>query len=337
VSRSRVLLLVFVSILALFLANTLLISFHLDSHMLKGNSIKGVDIKVGNNVVHPISPKKVGSLGAWLKGMGEGIVSAAENSDRYEWVSPNVEYHRRADVSDTNGQHEIVWEEIQDGQVKFTFTEMSKQKDGSFIMKDRVRDVSVMLTNIEAKFRMETNGVIGEWQILASGRWHIKHGLVVDEPPSGGGVLKPPHPQLSDSEIKTATVLIMLAAYRDPLCGNTLFEAFKHAANPDRVRAGVVQQNSPDDPDCMAEYCRLDPNCRRSQVKIKTIPLEKSRGVMPARFQQHLLIDQEQFCLQADAHSAFEDNWDVMAITDWKNIGNEMAVVTAYPNRVADR
>jgi hypothetical protein len=49
------------------------------------------------------------------------------------------------------------------------------------------------------------------------------------------------------------------------------------------------------------------------------------------------LIEQEQFCLQADAHSAFEDDWDVMAITDWKNIGNEMAVVTAYPNRVADR
>jgi hypothetical protein len=59
--------------------------------------------------------------------------------------------------------------------------------------------------------------------------------------------------------------------------------------------------------------------------------------VMPARFQQHLLIDQEQFCLQADAHSAFEDDWDVMAITDWRHIGNEMAVVTAYPNRVADR
>jgi hypothetical protein len=35
---------------------------------------------------------------------------------------------------------------------------------------------------------------------------------------------------------------------------------------PDRVFAGVVQQKLETDPDCLADYCEVVPDCRRDQV-----------------------------------------------------------------------
>lgn len=78
-------------------------------------------------------------------------------------------------------------------------------------------------------------------------------------------------------------------------------ELFENAKYPDRVFAGVVQQKADDDPDCLEDYCELAPDCRRNQVKITNVPLNLSRGVMPARYRQHGMIEDHEFCMQVNS------------------------------------
>ena len=65
------------------------------------------------------------------------------------------------------------------------------------------------------------------------------------------------------------------------------------------------------------------------------------------------MVEDQEFCLQIDAHSTFENDWDLIALSSWfstgswtwcrirfsffyellaPNLGNEMAVLTTYPN-----
>lgn len=48
-----------------------------------------------------------------------------------------------------------------------------------------------------------------------------------------------------------------IASFRDSRCGQTLFNMFSKAEHPDRITAGVVQQNQEGDESCISSYCRL--------------------------------------------------------------------------------
>ena len=59
-----------------------------------------------------------------------------------------------------------------------------------------------------------------------------------------------PYPIVSDSwRQNDTTVFYSISSFRDELCPKTLFNAFKKAAHPERIRIGVVQQNDNDDID----------------------------------------------------------------------------------------
>jgi len=148
----------------------------------------------------------------------------------------------------------------------------------------------------------------------------------------------PPRTRTADP-IHTATIIVMISAYRDVLCSNSLKELFTHAGNPERVRVGVILQADFTDMDCLEDYCKEvgEANCHRSQIRQLRRTLDHSRGVMPARYLQQTLIADEEFCLQIDSHMVFPPNWDAIAIEDWLSARNEMAVMTTYPNRAADR
>lgn len=53
------------------------------------------------------------------------------------------------------------------------------------------------------------------------------------------------------------TLWVGIASFRDSRCGATLFNLFSKADFPDRVTAGVVQQNLEGDQECLPSYCRL--------------------------------------------------------------------------------
>ena len=48
-----------------------------------------------------------------------------------------------------------------------------------------------------------------------------------------------------------------IASFRDSRCGRTLFNMFSKAEHPERITAGVVQQNEERDESCLSSYCKL--------------------------------------------------------------------------------
>jgi hypothetical protein len=162
------------------------------------------------------------------------------------------------------------WVEI-DGnmEVKFRFEESTQHTEDNdnennndyfFSLHDKSRDaVVITLSNRHARFHAGDSS-----SILGSGEWVVVEGEVrptwgTEQDSLDGRV--PPLPRLRTS-IENATILVGIAAYRDPFCGNTLWEIFKNAKNPARVRVVVVQQLdvSKGDLDCLADYCNDKPN-----------------------------------------------------------------------------
>jgi hypothetical protein len=98
------------------------------------------------------------------------------------------------------------------------------------------------------------------------------------------------------------------SAYRDVRCGRTVFEAFEKASDPERIRVGVVDQLGDGDIPCMEAYCTLsrakhNGKCMyQEHITVTTKNYLDSRGPNPARYYQQKLIQDEDFCLQVDAH-----------------------------------
>ena len=66
------------------------------------------------------------------------------------------------------------------------------------------------------------------------------------------------YPPETDSWRRSDTALWAgIASFRDARCGATLFNLFSKADYPDRVTAGVVQQNLEGDEGCLSKYCKL--------------------------------------------------------------------------------
>jgi len=244
-------------------------------------------------------------------------------------------------VKDDSGfckyKNKQLWLEIGDSdrKVRFVFKELYhdtlKEEAGIF---DEPRMIVIVL--------LKRHALIGHPSFPEQA---LDIALETDEPFLSGGIwlsdekFNPLPPIVKEDASEKASVLVMISAFRDVLCSNTLKELFENALNPDRVRVSVVDQAADTDQDCLDTYCQDvgEKLCRRSQVSRIRWPLTKSRGVMMARFLQQTLIQKEEFCLQIDSHMVFPKNWDRIAIDDWLGANNEMAVMTTYPNRAVDR
>lgn len=162
-------------------------------------------------------------------------------------------------------------------------------------------------------------------------------------------------PDVTNSKPHESPILIQIAAFRDHRCGRTLHDGFKKAINPDRIFFSVVDQiKEGEDQGCLEQYCALaqqdrpdDPCPYTDQINIITVPAESSRGPVVARARQldalsehwkHLHAESTSgtdggFCLQIDAHSMFDPEWDRRAIAIWMSAKNEFAVLATYiPN-----
>jgi hypothetical protein len=141
--------------------------------------------------------------------------------------------------------------------------------------------------------------------------------------------------------VENDTLFIGLSSFRDASrCGRTIYTAFNEASNPDRVFIGVVdQRDAGTEKPCVEEYCLLvndgaesGPCPRKDQVSTIDMDWLDSRGPTLARSRQQSLVQDEDFCLQVDAHSVFLKDWDKNIITNWLEASNEMAVLTTYIN-----
>ena len=120
-------------------------------------------------------------------------------------------------------------------------------------------------------------------------------------------------------------IFVSIAAYRDAETRNTINDLFAKATHKKRVFVGVLSQFDP----------RTDLDLligQRTNVREMVIDSREARGCTWAR---NLILTQlrkdEEFVLQIDAHSRFDQGWDVRLLEEYQAIGKDNAVISAYP------
>jgi len=132
------------------------------------------------------------------------------------------------------------------------------------------------------------------------------------------------------------TVYVTIASYRDAWCKNSVTTAFSRAVYPERIFVGVSQQNGDNDEPCVdPNICDKDEGhvlCKyRDHIRINRIDARTATGPVFGRHHADRLYRGEYFAVSIDAHMVFVPNWDVRTIAMWRSIGNEMALITTYP------
>jgi len=160
------------------------------------------------------------------------------------------------------------------------------------------------------------------------------------------------------------SIFMSLGAYRDHLLGETLRQAFKNAASPDKLFVGAVVQNcfgidvtcrtgvevkgtdkhgrpiteiSDREPDVngIEQFCD-DPEytkyCDNGQIRALYVNETESNGPTTARYFASKLWGGETYFLQADAHLRFAPEWDRLYTEEAKAAKSyPKAVLSAYP------
>ncbi len=134
------------------------------------------------------------------------------------------------------------------------------------------------------------------------------------------------------SKAKNASALprifVQIASYRDPDCQWTVKDMFDKATHPERVFAGICWQYVKEEDGICFEV----PYPRPENVRVHEVDARKGKGVCWARNLTQKLWEGEEFTLQIDSHMRFEQGWDELFISMWKDCGHEKAILTCYPS-----
>lgn len=138
--------------------------------------------------------------------------------------------------------------------------------------------------------------------------------------------------QLDTSKpIKPGTIFVSIASYRDTECKDTVYDMFESASKPDRIFAGVVQQNKDQKEDCF-DKC---PACKKRKdsghIRVINYDFKDAKGPCFARYQASKLWDGEAYYLQIDSHTKFVDGWDDMLMDEFKRANDPKAIISGYP------
>jgi hypothetical protein len=149
---------------------------------------------------------------------------------------------------------------------------------------------------------------------------------------------------------------LLIASFRDKLCGRTLHNALTHAKNPKRLSFRVIQQTKSgtgldDDIGCWEYYCeKYNKDCEvyKNQVRIVPVDAASSKGPTWARSKLSAMVywdfihkdtsseldfqpvEEQDFCMQIDSHMDFSDNFDVELIKMFHLTENDYAVLSTY-------
>jgi len=139
-----------------------------------------------------------------------------------------------------------------------------------------------------------------------------------------------------------ARIKVLLSSYRDPRCAQTLDNLFKRAKDPSRVYVGVVDQQhaNTDKFDCLALYCAMHaPGPCPHAEQIESLQVDASQpgnqGPIWARaIGSQLVRDEDEFCMQTDAHMDFRNDFDELLLKTFAMTGNEYAVLSTYVGNI---
>lgn len=141
----------------------------------------------------------------------------------------------------------------------------------------------------------------------------------------------PPPPTRKESMLapNEQTIFVSVASYRDDDCSRTLKSMYETARFPNRIFAGVCQQNKPGE---TGEEC-VDPGLQwRHHVRVVTMPHTEAKGPTFARYQCATLYQNETYFCQIDSHTTFLKDWDAMVIEDLHKCPAAKPVISYYPH-----
>jgi glycosyltransferase involved in cell wall biosynthesis len=128
--------------------------------------------------------------------------------------------------------------------------------------------------------------------------------------------------------LKTNTIFIQIASYRDPQLLPTIKDCIEKAKYPENLRFGIAWQHSEED-----EWDTLDEYKDDSRFKIVDINYKDSQGACWARNQLQQRYEGEKYTLQLDSHHRFIQNWDNELIGMVKQLqkkGHKKPLLTSY-------
>ncbi|MBF0136030.1 MAG: hypothetical protein HQL65_07300 [Magnetococcales bacterium] len=124
-------------------------------------------------------------------------------------------------------------------------------------------------------------------------------------------------------------IFVSIASYRDVDCVQTLTDLFAKAAQPQRIRVGVLWQVAPDDD---ATFTQIPGRWQR-YIRGEVVDAGKSLGVCWARHRiQKKFWDGEPFYFQIDSHCRFDPGWDERLLAMWRGLAVERAILSTHPN-----
>ena len=131
--------------------------------------------------------------------------------------------------------------------------------------------------------------------------------------------------------IRRGAIFVSIPAYRDDECKDTINEMYKRAKYPDRIYCGVVQQIKYQEENCF-DKC---PDCARRKasghIRFIEYDFSEARGPCQARFQASTLWKGEEWYMQIDSHTRFEDDWDQTMLDQLRLTKDPKAVMGGYP------
>ncbi len=120
------------------------------------------------------------------------------------------------------------------------------------------------------------------------------------------------------------TIFISIASYRDPELERTIHSALDNAANPQDLHFGVMLQ----------EFERFAPDLSWvPNLTLNTIHPKMARGAGYARAQIIPMYSGQDYFLQIDSHTIFENNWDQICIDQYKKaqeISNNNKIILSH-------
>lgn len=119
-----------------------------------------------------------------------------------------------------------------------------------------------------------------------------------------------------------ASILVSIAAYRDPQLEPTVAGCLRKASHPERLRFAICWQRAEDDPPLSF---RGD-----NRFRILDIDWRQSRGACWARAETMKLWAGEPWFLQVDSHCRFAPGWDEILIRTAAQTGSAKPILSTY-------
>jgi hypothetical protein len=151
--------------------------------------------------------------------------------------------------------------------------------------------------------------------------------------------------QIIPTKSSDSTIFVGISHYRDGRCAETLKNLYSKAKFPGRVHVGIIQHmhTEEDKMDCRKDYCNSigyplnSGRCPHAEnIKQIITSFKDARAPGVSRYMQNNLINNEDFCMQVDAHSDFAQHWDLGMLNTWEATSNEYAVISTRPPSIND-